>query len=200
MLKVGITGGIGSGKSTVCRVFQVLGVPVYDADSQAKHLMNSQPDLKAQIAHTFGQEAYQDDGMLNRTYLAQQVFPDAEKLNKLNALVHPAVGADFALWIQQQHTPYAIKEAALLVETGSYKNLDALIVVTAPENLRIARVVLRDSHRNREQVNDILKKQLPEAEKINKADYLINNDENHLILPQILDIHTKLTAKALNFS
>src|SRR5690554_4072332 len=104
MLKVGITGGIGSGKSTVCRVFQVLGVPVYDADSQAKHLMNSQPDLKAQIAHTFGQKAYQDDGMLNRTYLAQQVFPDAEKLNKLNALVHPAVGADFALWIQQQHT------------------------------------------------------------------------------------------------
>lgn len=198
MLKVGITGGIGSGKSTVCRVFQVLNIPVYDADSRAKHLMNTKPDLKAQIADAFGKNAYVDGGALNRDYLAAQVFPDTEKLSKLNAIVHPAVGSDFASWLEEQHSPYVIKEAALLVETGSYKDLDALIVVTAPENLRITRVVLRDSHRNREQVMDILKKQLPEKEKALLANYLVNNDENHLILPQILDIHTQLTAKAFN--
>lgn len=196
MLKVGVTGGIGSGKSTVCRIFKILGVPVYDSDSRARMLMNTHPDLKDKISHHFGKASYSEDGSLNRSYLADRVFSDADELEKLNALVHPAVKIDFDQWAAQQEADYVIKEAALLVETGSYRELDFLIVVTAPEEVRIDRILFRDDHRSVNQVKEILKKQYTDGEKIKYSDFLVNNDESHLIFPQILQIHTQIIEKS----
>lgn len=195
MLKVGITGGIGSGKSTVCRIFAVLGVPVYDADSRAKWLQTHDESLKNQIIHHFGKAAYAADGSLNRSYMAAQVFNQPEKLQLLNSLVHPRVAEDSAQWLARQQAaskPYAIKEAALMIEAGSYKQLDVLIVVTAPEEVRIARVLQRDPQRSPEEVAAIISKQMPESEKVKIADYVIVNDGSHMLIPQIIRLHQEL--------
>ncbi|MEI6409971.1 MAG: dephospho-CoA kinase, partial [Bacteroidota bacterium] len=144
---VGITGGIGVGKSTVCRIFEALGIPVYDADYWAKWLITNDPALKQQIKELFGAEAYLPDGTYNRAFVASQVFSDKNKLAALNASVHPAVARHGAEWHQAQierGCPYTLKEAALMIESGSYRQLDCLIVVTAPESLRIQRVMQRD--------------------------------------------------------
>ena len=188
-LQVGITGGIGSGKSVVCKIFNTLGVNSYDADSQAKWLMANDGVLKAQLTEFFGAEVYQN-GKLNREFLAAVVFEDKDKLTKLNSLVHPRVAEDYRSWVQDnKEQPYLLKEAALLFESGSYKQLDKIIVVTAPEEIRIERVLARDTHRTKENVENIIKNQLPETEKAARADFVIKNDETRLLIEQVLEIH-----------
>lgn len=194
LLKIGITGGIGSGKSTICKVFASLGIPVYDADSRAKWVMNHDPSLKAKIIAAFGEDSYNEKG-LNREYLGKLVFTDPEKTNKLNGLTHPAVGKDFEDWVAQQNAaPYLVKEAALLIESGSYKQLDLLILVTAPEEVRIQRVLQRDKHRTREDVLHVIQRQMPEEEKKKYCQLVIQNDGNTAVLPRILEFHEKLLA------
>ncbi|HCB47151.1 MAG TPA: dephospho-CoA kinase, partial [Algoriphagus sp.] len=134
---VGITGGIGSGKSTVAKIFEILGIPVYYADDKAKSLMNHDSELKEQIIQEFGEESYNSEGDLNRKYLASTVFSDPEKVKKINSLVHPAVGRDFETWASIQSTSYVLKEAALIFETGGEKKLDAVINVSSPLKIRV---------------------------------------------------------------
>ncbi len=194
-LLVGITGGIGSGKSTVCKLFTLLGIPVYTADDRAKWLMSHEPQLKEKILASFGTESYTPNGELNRGYLAETVFSNPEKVAALNALVHPAVGKDFAEWVGQQNAPYLIKEAALLFETGAAKELDYVINVSSPLRVRMARVLLRDPQRTEEQVNQIINQQLPDEEKNELADFSIKNTDNKLLLPQVIALHEQLLRK-----
>lgn len=196
MLKVGITGGIGSGKTTVCRIFEVLGIPVYYADDRAKTLMVEDPDLRDGIRQLFGQEAYRHDGTLNRTYIAQRAFSDQTLLTKLNELVHPAVWRDGEAW-QKAHTyaPYTLKEAALLFESGGHQLLDCIIVVAAPDAMRIKRVMKRDGV-SQDEVKARMNKQLPQSEKIERADYLIQNDGSHSLIQQVLTIHRALLQRS----
>lgn len=194
-LQVGITGGIGSGKSLVCKIFQSLGVPVYDADSSAKNLMISDPILIDQIKGEFGKEAYHADGSLNRKQISTQAFGEPERLEKLNRLVHPRVAHDYASWISKHEAnPYVIKEAALLFEAGSAKALDKVIVVSAPLLLRIKRVLQRDPQRTEEEVKKIISSQMPEEEKVKLADFVITNDESQLLIPQVLKLHQYFTS------
>ncbi len=189
---IGITGGIGSGKTTVCKIFETLGIPVYYADDRAKWLMTHDTDLIAGIQQIFGEAAYFENGELNRPYIGQIAFNNAEKLAQLNALVHPAVLRDGNEWQQaQQHVPYTLKEAALLYESGSYLDLDQMIVVTAPKEVRIQRVMQRDQL-SREAVEARIDKQMPEEEKVKKADFVIYNDGEKALIPQILSIHHQL--------
>ena len=194
ILKVGITGGIGSGKTTVCRVFETLGIPVYYADSQARQLMVSDPRLVAGVKALFGARAYLKDGTLNRPFIAKQVFNNKEKLQQLNSLVHPAVAEDGVRWhCAQENVPYTLKEAALLFESGNYKQLDKVITVFAPEELRIRRVMERDQISAGE-VRARMDKQMVEEEKIKRSDFVIYNDEEHSLIQQVLDIHRTLLA------
>ena len=189
-LEIGITGGIGSGKSLVCKIFQQLGTPVYDADSHAKKLMTTDGILISQIKKEFGDLAYNPDGSLNNVYLANHVFHDPQKLAMLNSLVHPSVAEDYKKWVASKtNFPYVLKEAALLFEAGSHQTLDSIIVVQAPESLRIRRVLDRDPHRTVEQIKGIVEKQMPEDEKLKRADYIIVNDETELVIPQVLKLH-----------
>jgi len=196
-LRIGITGGIGSGKSLICKIFATLQVPIYDADSIARKLMISDSILRDQIRAEFGQSSYHSDGSLNREYLSEEVFNDSNKLEKLNQLVHPRVAADSEDWIERNKTyPYIVKEAALLFESGSYKLLDKIIVVEAPENLRVQRVQNRDKTKSAEDVIKIIHSQMPEEEKISRADFIIRNDETMLVLPQVLKLHERFIAFA----
>ncbi|CAA9291848.1 MAG: Dephospho-CoA kinase [uncultured Cytophagales bacterium] len=186
--QIGITGGIGAGKSTVTRIFAALCVPVYDADSRARWLMNSDPALKAALSEAFGPQTYTAEG-LNRTYLAATVFGDAGKTAQLNRLVHPRVGDDYAAWVREHAGfPYVLKEAALLFESGSYQTLDGVIAVSAPLPLRIRRVLQRDPHRTEADVAAIVARQMDEAEKMSRADYVVHNDEKTLLIPRVLDL------------
>jgi dephospho-CoA kinase len=189
-LQIGITGGIGSGKSLVTRIFACLGVAAYDADSRAKAVMTTDGILITAIRKEFGGLSYLNDGSLNREYLAQHVFKDAERLEVLNKLVHPRVGEDYSRWLaEHQSDKYVLKEAALLFESGSYRLLDQVIVVYAPEEIRIARVLQRDPHRSEDQVRAIIRNQMSEEEKVSRADHVIANDESRLVIPQVLDLH-----------
>ncbi len=195
MIKVGITGGIGSGKTTVCKIFESLGIPVYYADDRAKQLMSFNKKLKEDIKAFFGDQVYHKNGRLNRKVMASIVFNDKSKLQYLNSLVHPAVFEDGEHWFKSISSPYnyAIKEAALMIESGSHLQLDKLILVTAPEEIRIARVVKRDKSK-KEQVIKRIKAQMPENEKVPYAQYIIDNSglEKSLI-QQILHIHYQLS-------
>lgn len=194
-LKIGITGGIGAGKSTVCKVFAAMGIPVYDADSRAKRLLITDQGLVSQIKESFGVEAYFPDGGLNRSWMAAQVFPHPERLSLLNSLVHPRVALDFEEWHRrQQHAPYVLKEAALIFETGSEQGLDAVITVSAPEALRIRRTIMRDEQRSRTQIEEIIKRQLPEQERLSRAHYKLINDDHTMLVPQVLRLHRQLIA------
>jgi dephospho-CoA kinase len=194
VLKIGITGGIGSGKTTVCKMFEELGIPVYYADERAKYLMQHEHFLIDEIKKNFGEEVY-DNGQLNRQLLASKIFHDKEKVKLLNSLVHPAVFRDTDRWVAEQQatqTPYALKEAALLVESGSHKYLDKLIVVTAPQNLRLKRVVERDNLSSTD-VMARIQNQLPEEEKVKLADFVIINDsDKEHLRQQVLKIHQQL--------
>ncbi|WP_086596868.1 dephospho-CoA kinase [Hymenobacter crusticola] len=197
MMRVGITGGIGSGKSVVCRLFQVLGVPVYDSDFRAKWLMAHDVALRSELVAAFGAETFDAAGQLNRTYLARTAFNDPAQLTRLNQLVHPYVGRDFEQWAaerQQAGHAYVLKEAALLYESGAYRQLDRIITVFAPLPLRQARVLRRDPHRTADDILTIVGKQLSEEEKLSRADYIIYNDDTQLLIPQVLALHTTLTS------
>lgn len=192
---VGITGGIGVGKSLVAHIFEILGTPIYNADNQAKYLLNNDSLLKEQIIDTFGKESY-EEGLLNRKYLAQVVFNSQEKLAQLNALVHPRVQVDFDNWCtKHQNHSYLMKEAALLYETGGYKLLDYMIVVDTPLALRVQRIKQRDSFRSEEEIKNIIEKQLSNDQKVKKADFVVQNDEKKLVIPQVLSIHNQLIKK-----
>jgi dephospho-CoA kinase len=191
-LQIGITGGIGSGKSLVCKIFHCLGAPVYDADSHAKELMTTDGILVSEIKKEFGVLSYNVDGSLNRAYLSSTVFNDSERLKALNSLVHPRVGIDYKQWLEQQKMhPYVLKEAALLFESGSYQLLDKVIVVHANQKLRLQRVLKRDHHRTADQVLTIMKNQMSEEEKLKRADFMIRNDETTLLIPQVVSLHQR---------
>lgn len=195
-LLVGITGGIGSGKSTVAKIFSILGIPVYSADDRAKWLMGNDERLKSQIKDAFGDKSYLSDGSLDRDFLAKTVFSDPEKIKTINALVHPSVGRDFSDWASIKASPYVLKEAALIFETGSNLSLDYVINVSSPLKVRIARTLMRDPFRSEEQVNQIINQQLPDEQKNELADFVIKNSDNKLLIPQVLKIHQQLiTAK-----
>ncbi|MBB6272660.1 dephospho-CoA kinase [Pedobacter cryoconitis] len=190
MIKIGITGGIGSGKTTVCRIFEKLGIPVFYADTVAKEIMITDPVLREGIINTFGQESYENDGRLNNKYIAQLVFNDKKELEKLNALVHPAVFRAFDSWEEAiaADVPYTLKEAALLFESGSYQLCDKNILVTAPAAVKIERVMERDGV-TRAQVEARMDKQLSDDEKNKMADFLITNDESQSVILQVLELH-----------
>ncbi|HEX6916294.1 MAG TPA: dephospho-CoA kinase [Chitinophagaceae bacterium] len=190
MLKVGLTGGIGSGKSVVAEVFGVLGIPVFDADSAARELMEHDTELISAIIREFGEATYQD-GKLNRKYLAAQVFGNEYKLARLNALVHPAAIRAALDWADKQQAPYVIKEAALMFEAGSASSLEYVIGVYAPKNLRIQRVMDRSSM-TRAEVLERMQNQVDDNIKMRLCDFVIVNDEQQMILPQVLKIHEQL--------
>ncbi len=191
-LKVGITGGIGSGKSVVAKIFSILNIPVYYADDRAKWLMAHNEVLAEQIKNEFGADSYLPDGSVNRTLLAKIVFSDPEKVKKINSLVHPAVSLDFLKWAESQTAPYVLKEASLIFETGGQKSLDFVINVSSPLKIRVARTLMRDPHRSEEQVNQIINQQMPDEEKNELADFIVKNTDNKLLIPQVLSIHEKL--------
>lgn len=198
VLQIGITGGIGSGKSLVARIFNCLGVPVYDADSHAKELMTTDGILISNIKKEFGELSFNTDGSLNRKYLGSTVFNDAEKLKKLNSLIHPRVARDYEQWVENRRgVPYVMKEAAILFETNSNTGLNKAIVVSAPETLRIQRVLQRDTHRTEEDIRAIMGKQMPEDEKLKRGDFIIRNDEKVLLIPQVLDLHSRFLSMSL---
>lgn len=190
MLKIGITGGIGSGKSTVSRIFEVLGVPVYDADSRAKKLMETNAELQTKIKEYFGEQSY-INGKLNRQYLAEKAFSHPEQLKILNSFVHPITIADALRWMSEQQTPYVVKEAALIFESGSDNDLDGVIGVTAPETLRIKRVMKRDNL-TEDEIRSRMNKQMDEREKLQRCRWQIINDEQQPLLEQIFSLHHEL--------
>ncbi|MFD2905249.1 dephospho-CoA kinase [Sphingobacterium anhuiense] len=186
-IKVGIAGGIGSGKTIICHVFKVLGIPVYNADLEAKLIMNKSDQVRLAVMQEFGDEAY-SNGVLNRTFLAAQVFNDAAKLAQLNRIVHPAVIQAAEDWADAQTAPYSLKEASILFESGSYKKVDYSILVTAPIEIRIARVMERDQV-TREQVLARMNNQMSDEEKTKLADFVIINDGITPIIPQVMALH-----------
>jgi len=188
-LQVGITGGIGAGKSVVAKFFSVLGVPVYNADERGKWILANDSVVINYIKQEFGEAALKE-GKPDTRFLGTQVFNNAEKLQKLNSVIHPRVAEDYEQWLKKRSTvPYTIKEAAIMYESGSHKTVDKMIVVYAPLALRMKRVLKRDGHRTETDVQNIIEKQLPDEEKIKRADYVIYNDEQMLIIPQLLELH-----------
>lgn len=196
MLKVGITGGIGSGKSTVCQVFETLGIPVFYADTAARYLMEHDAVLIDNIKQLFGKDIY-SNGVLRRDKIAAIVFKDPSVLGKLNSIVHPATIKYGNEWMQSQTTPYAIKEAAIFFESGSNKGMDIMIGVYAPEQLRILRVMSRDQV-TQEKIIERMSRQMNEEEKMRLCDHVITNDDVTAVIPQVLSIHTELQRRTLN--
>lgn len=190
MLSIGLTGGIGSGKSIVAKIFRTLGVPVLDADALAKKIMLENEDVRAQIINSFGAESYNQAG-LNRSFIANIVFKDPFQLEVLNSIVHPATIEAGKKWASQQNTPYTIKEAALFFESGSAEGMDLIIGVYAPDALRIQRVMHRDQT-NREEVLNRMKHQISQKIKMKLCDRVIINDEQSLLIPQIMALHNEL--------
>ncbi len=186
-LEIGITGGIGSGKTYVSKVFSAMGIPIYYADDRAKWLMNNNPAIISGVKKLFGKNAY-IKSVLDRTYLSDKIFKDNELLIALNNVVHPAVYDDYNNWISAQRTPYILKEAALLFESNSYKKLDAIITVDAPLETRILRAMNRDN-KLKADIESRIKSQLSNEIKVNAADFVIINDGNTPLLPQILQLH-----------
>jgi len=188
MYKIGITGGIGAGKSTVARIFEVMEIPVYYADQRAKVLMKENSELRKKILSLLGEDSYLQSGELNRKWIASRIFSDSWLLNKLNGIVHPAVEDDYFNWHAQQLAPYTMKEAALLFDAGSYLKIDATIVVTASEEIRLNRVIGRDNS-NVASVRARMNEQWPEQRRVQLADFIIDNNGGLGLVPQVLAIH-----------
>lgn len=194
MLRIGLTGGIGSGKTTIAKIFEVLGIPVYYADVEAKRIMNEDTELRASIIKEFGESAY-SEGKLNRAYISSIVFSNNYKLELLNSLVHPATIRDADSWMQKQDAPYVLKEAALLFESGAAEHLDQIIGVFAPVSLRIKRVMDRDNVQ-REEVIKRMNYQVNDSIKMKLCDFVIVNDEQSSVMEQVLKIHEELLQKS----
>ncbi|MDR0660876.1 MAG: dephospho-CoA kinase [Prevotellaceae bacterium] len=190
MLKVGLTGGIGSGKTFVANIFAHLGIPVYYADAETKQLYNTDVSLIQQLRDTFGGSIFEGN-ILNKKALAAIAFADSKALSALNALVHPAVEKRFNEWVKNQNSPYVIQEAAILFESGFNKLMDKVIVVTAPEGLRINRVIKRDGV-SEDDIRKRMQHQLPQAKLISLADFTITANDATPMLPQVLAIHNQL--------
>lgn len=198
MLRIGLTGGIGSGKSTVARIFEVLGIPVYRSDLATRQLMENDAALREAILAAFGPEAYMD-GKLNRAFIAGIVFNDPDRLEQLNQLTHPATIRDAESWMARQQAPYVVKEAALIFESGSARGLDKVIGVYAPESVRLQRVMERDGL-TREAVRLRMERQLDEKLKMKLCDHVIRNDGSCLVIPQVLDLHHTFLEKGSDLS
>lgn len=192
MKKIGLTGNIGSGKSTVSKIFMILGIPVYNADEEAKKILNKSEIIKKVITLT-GSDIITNSGTVDRKKLAEIVFGNPEKLHQLNQLIHPAVLTDFNGWVNKMRGTYIIMESAILFESKFNTLFDKIITVSANEETRINRVMKRDNV-NREQVLIRLKHQIPEKEKVEKSDFIIVNNNEDLIIPQVMEIHQKLIA------
>jgi len=200
MLKIGITGNIGSGKTTISRLFELLGIPVFYSDGEAKQVMTSDAQLIACIKMHFGSEAYFADGKLNSKHLSSIVFNNEVELQKLNSLVHPAVFRAFDAWVLKHNkAPYVLKEAAILFESGSYKDCDHTILVTAPTAMRINRIMQRDGITEAE-AQSRNAKQMPEEEKQKLSSFIIPNDNSQLIIPQVLALHHQFLKPAPTLS
>ncbi len=192
MIKVGLTGNIGSGKSTVARIFKVLGVPVYHADEESKKFLN-EPGIQQVLVHKFGKEIL-SGSIINRKILAEIVFAQSESLDFLNSILHPLVKNDLALWIKKNlHFPYIIQEAAILFESGFYKEFDKIITVTCPGKLAVKRVMDRDDVTMAE-VHKRMQNQWEQDKKVELSDFIIDNSNNFLVTPQVLKIHKELSS------
>lgn len=191
MLKIGITGGIGTGKTTVCKIFQSLGIPVFYADEQARALMNTDAKLIQQIKDRFGEETYDSSNQLNRARLASLVFTDEKALKELNSFVHPATFQAFKEWQKGKEAPYCLHEAAILFESGAFKTCDYIVLVSSPLELRMKRIKNRDN-KSVAEIQAIMDKQLPEEEKAERSDFILINDEKKALIPQVLKLHQEL--------
>ncbi len=191
---VGLTGGIGSGKTTVAKEFEKLGVPIYIADEEAKKLMNRSPVIRRELTHLFGKDAYVD-GELNRPFIANIIFNDKSFLEKMNAIVHPRVGKHFNKWIFKQNAPYVIKEVAILFENGGDQACDYIITVVAPKAVRIKRLLERDNT-SKEKIEAIMKNQWSDEEKAKRSHFVINNVNLDDTKAQVLQIHQEILKKS----
>jgi len=194
MLKIGITGGIGSGKTTACKLFELLGIPVYYSDDASKELLRSNAAVKARVLDVFGNSLLDQQGAVDRKTLAAIVFNDTTELDKLDAIMHPAVALDFEHWIKKQAAPYILKEAAILFESGAYQKVDSVITIAAPLELKIQRTIKRDGL-PKEDVLVRIQNQLSDDEKIKRSEFVIYNDDQQLLIPQVLKIHSQLLNK-----
>lgn len=190
MIVVGLTGGIGSGKSTVARMFQNLGVPVYFADTEAKRIMHESSEVKKKLLSTFGEETFDQD-TLNTAYLAKMVFNDKDKLDQLNAIVHPAVEADFRNWVSKQSVEIVVQENPLIFEKKSQSRYDKVILVTAPLEIKMERLKLRDRVTEND-IKDRMKNQMKDEEKVGLADFVIVNKELKETEKEVLSVYQKL--------
>ncbi|MDB5257826.1 MAG: dephospho-CoA kinase [Chitinophagaceae bacterium] len=192
-LLLGVTGGIGSGKSTVCQLFAVLGIPIYNADDRAKWIVSNDLETRKAISDIFGPDSFLQ-GEYNRAFIASIVFQSPEKLQQLNAIIHPAVGRDFELWIKlnQDKAPYLVKEAALLFDSGSQNKLDHIAVVHAPDALRMKRIRQRDPQRSEDQIRNIISNQMTQEEMMKRASFLIDNSGKTLLIPQVVAINSSI--------
>ncbi|MBN8695959.1 MAG: dephospho-CoA kinase [Bacteroidetes bacterium] len=191
MIKVGITGGIGSGKTTVCKLFELLGVPVYYSDTEAKKLLDEDEVVKQQIVDLFGHDVIDESGKVDRKKMAALVFNNKERLEQLNAVVHPAVAQHFEAWCKKQTNVFILKEAAILFESGAHKQVDKVIVVSAPLDLKVERVIKRDKVA-KEEVLKRINNQMPDEEKVKLADHVIYNNEKELLIPQVIAVYQQL--------
>ena len=200
ILTIGLTGGIGVGKSYCALIFQEIGIPIYNSDHRAKQLMTSSPEVINKIKTVFGSQAYTEKGLLNRSFLADKIFKDKQLRNTINEIVHPVVRKDFLTWVEtQKNTSYVLQESALLFEIGLYKKFDAMILVDAPLELRISRVMSRDKV-DRNHVLQRINSQMSSEEKRQMADYIIDNDGTQGVIKQILKIHYQLIESGITGS
>lgn len=193
MIVVGLTGGIGSGKTTVAKQFELLGVAVYTADKEAKRLMNTSKVIRRKLIALFGENAYVNN-QLNKSFIASKIFNDKSLLNKMNAIVHPKVGRDFKNWLKKQKSPYVIKEAAIIFENNMESEYDYIITVTANTEVKIDRILKRDDTTEKK-IRDIMKNQMPDEEKVDKSDFVIVNDRLEDTILQVQNIHKKILKK-----
>jgi len=190
-LKVGLTGGIGSGKSLVCSILKILQIPVFEADREAKIVMESDREVRTALTELLGSRVYMDEGIPDRKWMAEIVFRNKDIIEKVNSIVHPAVRRRFTVWWKHQQSSYVVQEAAILFESGAYQLMDINILVTAPVEMRIQRVISRDGI-SREQVEARMNNQWPDSEKLVLADFIIRNDESEFLVNQVFEIHKKL--------
>lgn len=191
MIKVAITGGIGSGKTFICNIFSILGIPVFNSDEVAKLLLNKNLEIQQKVISLFGKDVYQPNSTINRKKLADIVFNDKIALLKLNNIIHPEVRKSFNQWALIQKAPYVIQESAIIFESGIIGNFDKIIIVTAPEELKIERIIKRDGI-SKEKIIERMKNQLPEEKKVEQSHFVIVNDDIEMILPQVIKIHNEL--------